>query len=554
MQPLAPGVVLLDGRFAIVRLIAHGGQAETYEAIDKREGQRVAIKRFVVRGASSWKDVELAEREARVLSALSHPGIPRHIAHFEENGELYLVTEYIDGETLDALSKGSASGNQGTAPSTSAQRRLSQADVVKYLFAIAELLDYLHSQSPPIIHRDIKPKNVIRRQDGSFVLVDFGSVRDRLKPEGGSTVVGTFGYMAPEQFQGRALPASDTYAAAATALALLTGRDPDQLPHQGLKLDVEKALGSTASNELKRVLKSALEPDPDQRAQALSQLLRSSSLRRGDARSSTGSNWTGPTAQRAASNPPSSEAPPLTDVPFRTHGYQRQRSAREKRLADERGAARADKYRAQVEQQVHDYVAHQQDRLRDHLSREQRRNQKRAARQQRRAVRRDHRDNTEAQDWVIDIETPLRHALRDRDLRRFINIPIVAVVLTLLFVIARTALWFALGVALPILLLVVHRVFGAPVLEEARRSRQIARQIRSQMRRVSHGLSARNLGEEGAEEQPPPPARFRVESTVPNSEATASKSPTDFAREFDEEAFELETQLDEAVEKLRSKS
>ncbi len=92
------------------------------------------------------------------------------------------------------------------------------------------------------------------------MLVDFGSVRDRLKPEGGSTVVGTFGYMAPEQFQGRALPATDTYAAAATALALLTGRDPDQLPHQGLKLDVDKALGSSVSNELKRVLKSGLGP------------------------------------------------------------------------------------------------------------------------------------------------------------------------------------------------------------------------------------------------------------------------------------------------------
>ncbi len=152
MQPLAPGAVLFDGRFAIVRLIAHGGQATTYEGVDKREGQRVAIKRFVVRGASSWKDVELAEREARVLSGLSHPGIPRHVAHFEENGELYLVTEYVDGETLDALSKGTARGDAGQTS------RMSQSDVISYLFAIAELLDYLQAQSPPIIHRDIKPK------------------------------------------------------------------------------------------------------------------------------------------------------------------------------------------------------------------------------------------------------------------------------------------------------------------------------------------------------------------------------------------------------------
>ena len=67
---------------------------------------------------------------------------------------------------------------------------------------IAEALRYLHGRAPAVVHRDIKPGNIIRRSDGSYTLVDFGAVRDRLKPEGGSTVVGTFGYMAPEQFPG----------------------------------------------------------------------------------------------------------------------------------------------------------------------------------------------------------------------------------------------------------------------------------------------------------------------------------------------------------------
>src|SRR6185295_6373321 len=105
-----------------------------------------------------------------------------------------------------------------------------------------EVLDYLHGRVPPVIHRDIKPSNVIRRPDGSFALVDFGSVRDSLKPEGGSTVVGTFGYMAPEQFQGRALPASDVYGVGATLIALVSGLEPEDLPHRGLAVDVEAAL------------------------------------------------------------------------------------------------------------------------------------------------------------------------------------------------------------------------------------------------------------------------------------------------------------------------
>jgi len=126
-------------------------------------------------------------------------------------------------------------------------------------------LSYLHSRVPPIIHRDLKPGNVIRRADGSFAFVDFGSVRDQLKPEGGSTVVGTFGYMAPEQFQGRALPGSDVYAIAATALALITGREPEDLPHRGLAIDVPAALGKTTEPWLVRALSAMLEPDPDKR-------------------------------------------------------------------------------------------------------------------------------------------------------------------------------------------------------------------------------------------------------------------------------------------------
>lgn len=263
----ASGVeVLRDGRYAVTGMLGEGSQGQTLEAVDKQNGRLVAIKRFRIKGAASWKDVELAEREAHVLSRLEHPHLPRYIEHFEEGGALYLVMERVEGQSLNLLAK---------------RGGLDQQAVVRLLNDVADILDYLHLRSPPIIHRDIKPSNIIRRPDGSFALVDFGSVRDCLKPEGGSTVVGTFGFMAPEQFQGRALPVSDIYGLGATALTLLTGHDPDQLPHQGLALDVERALSGQVDARLVFVLQSMLRPDPDARAGNLSALLAGQRLRMG---------------------------------------------------------------------------------------------------------------------------------------------------------------------------------------------------------------------------------------------------------------------------------
>ncbi len=263
-EELANGATVGDGRFVINGVLGRGAQGTTYEAVDKQQGELVALKRFSIRHARNWKDVELAEREAAVLARLTHPSLPRYVAHFEEDGALYLAMEKVEGKTLRALRD---TGD------------FSQQDVVRLLWESAATLDYLHSRSPAVIHRDIKPSNVIRRPDGSFALVDFGSVRHHLNPTDGSTVVGTFGYMAPEQFQGRAMPATDTYALAATALSMLAGSDPDQLPHQGLAIDVEGTLGSRVDERLKRVLTDALDPDPDRRSrQPLSQLLRTQRL------------------------------------------------------------------------------------------------------------------------------------------------------------------------------------------------------------------------------------------------------------------------------------
>ncbi|MEM9692137.1 MAG: serine/threonine-protein kinase [Myxococcota bacterium] len=246
-----------DGRYAISSVLGVGAQAITLEAIDKRDGTLVALKRYAVRGARSWKDVELAEREAEVLLALDHDLVVRARDRFEGEGGLYLVMDKVDGESLDRLD------------------RLSPDELTDLVEDFTSILGYLHQQRPPVVHRDIKPGNIVRRpprpgeKRAHFVLVDFGSVRHRLQNTGGSTVVGTYGYMAPEQLQGRALPETDIYGLGATLLRLITGREPEELPHRGLSIDVGAALGSNGGPAWQTVLQEMVAPDPELRRASL---------------------------------------------------------------------------------------------------------------------------------------------------------------------------------------------------------------------------------------------------------------------------------------------
>src|SRR5690606_33941626 len=151
------------------------------------------------------------EREAEVLSGLRHPGIPRYRDYFasEESGDYFLVMDRVEGRTLSKeLGK----------PGSFDETRLRAL-----MLGLLDILEYLHGRSPPVIHRDIKPANVIVDEQGRAHLVDFGGVRVATRLDGGSTVVGTFGYMAPEQLHGDAGPAVDLYALGATIVALATG-------------------------------------------------------------------------------------------------------------------------------------------------------------------------------------------------------------------------------------------------------------------------------------------------------------------------------------------
>ncbi|MFH1811350.1 MAG: protein kinase [Pseudomonadota bacterium] len=245
---------LLVQRFELVEILGHGAVGTTYHARRLSDGQAVAVKEMMVRRVLAAKSLELFEREAQVLASLQHPGIPalyeslqagegRHLA-------LYLVQEIVDGETL---------------AEELLRRRCSEADVIAVMRGVLEILAYLADRRPPVVHRDIKPANIMRRRDdGRLVLIDFGCVRAALDtPEGGSTVAGTFGYMAPEQLLGRALPASDVYGLAATAVHLLSGEDPQRLMDLEHRIALDQI--PVLSPALREVLQWMLAPEPADR-------------------------------------------------------------------------------------------------------------------------------------------------------------------------------------------------------------------------------------------------------------------------------------------------
>jgi len=243
----------LDGRYRLLARLGHGAVGTTFAAVRVADGQPVAVKELLVRRLEDFKAHDQFKHEASVLSMLDHPAIPRYYDSFSA-GEgrhtgLYLVTELIDGATLEQ---------------EMATRRHSQKEVLAIIRELCDVLAYLHGLAPPVVHRDIKASNVMRRRsDNRLVLIDFGAVKESIRSPGdGSTVAGTFGYMPPEQLAGRASPASDVYALGVLCVVLMTRTPPHELLDEQNRLQWRSHI---TSEPLRALLSEVLEPDPARR-------------------------------------------------------------------------------------------------------------------------------------------------------------------------------------------------------------------------------------------------------------------------------------------------
>jgi eukaryotic-like serine/threonine-protein kinase len=244
---------IVRSRYCITEILGEGGLGITYAAEDLETVDRVALKALSFRQVNEWKVLELFEREAKILAQLDHPAIAKYLDYFQidhdRDRDFYIVQELIEGKSL---AQEIADGWHG-----------SEADIKEIVEQVLHVLIYLHELKPPIIHRDIKPQNIILRPNGKIVIVDFGAVQDtyRNTQVGGSTVVGTYGYMPPEQFRGKAIPATDLYALGATVLFLLTGRSPADLPEVRFKINFRSSVNVSPNfaNWLEKMIEPAIE-------------------------------------------------------------------------------------------------------------------------------------------------------------------------------------------------------------------------------------------------------------------------------------------------------
>ena len=174
---------------------------------------------------------------------------------------MYLVQEYIAAKNLRDLVQ------QG--------RRFTEREVLEIALRSTNILEYLQHFTPPIIHRDIKPSNLMMSDDGDIHLIDFGAVRDKVlhdqKAEGGQmTIIGTYGYMPFEQYQGRAIPASDIFALGVSLIYLLSHKEPDEIDSSGIRLQFEDHV--RVSDDFKRMLRRMTEPELSNRYASAAEL------------------------------------------------------------------------------------------------------------------------------------------------------------------------------------------------------------------------------------------------------------------------------------------
>ncbi|MGB3291891.1 MAG: serine/threonine protein kinase [Phormidesmis sp.] len=266
--------MLINNRYQVISPLGEGGFGHAYlaEDIQMPSRRRCVLKQLkpVTTSPDAYQVVQARfQREAAILEKLGedHKQIPRLYAYFSEDQQFYLVQEWVEGETLEAI--------------VSAQGPLSEAMVKSILVDLLPALDFIHSQG--IIHRDIKPDNIMLRsgdQGPQPVLIDFGAVREtmgtvfnsRQQPVS-SIVIGTPGYMASEQAAGRPLPSSDLYSLGLTAIFLLTGRTPQTLesdPRSGEILWRQTA--GHVSAGLVEVIDQAVRSHPRDRYSSASQM------------------------------------------------------------------------------------------------------------------------------------------------------------------------------------------------------------------------------------------------------------------------------------------
>ncbi|MBQ7708208.1 MAG: serine/threonine protein kinase [Lachnospiraceae bacterium] len=256
---------VLDGKYEIWKEVGRGGMSIVYLARDNRLNKQWAVKEIKNDGSKSAKTLlKGLEREANILKNVDHPVLPRIVDIINQDNIIYVVMDFIEGETIsDRLKK------EGAQP---------QELVVEWGIQLAGALDYLHNMNPPVIYRDMKPSNVMIKPEGGVKLIDFGTAKEYdVENNADTTALGTRGYAAPEQFgdkQGRGIyntdARTDIYNLGATLYHMVTGNNPCDPPYGVHPI---REMNPALSSGLEKILLKCTEDNPAKRYQNCSELI-----------------------------------------------------------------------------------------------------------------------------------------------------------------------------------------------------------------------------------------------------------------------------------------
>ncbi len=249
---------VIDGKYEILREIGRGGMSVVYLAMDTHLNKQWAVKEIRKKGSGKNDEIVVNSllAEANMMKRLDHPSLPRIVDIIDNGITIYVVMDYIEGESLDKIL------NEYGAQS--------EEMVIGWAKQLCDALGYLHSQRPPIIYRDMKPANVMLKPEGNIKIIDFGIAREYKEQNlADTTVLGTKGYAPPEQYSGQTDARSDIFALGMTMHHLLTGIDP----RGGDAYAPVRQWNPELSEGIEIIINRCVEPAAENRYQSCSDLL-----------------------------------------------------------------------------------------------------------------------------------------------------------------------------------------------------------------------------------------------------------------------------------------
>ena len=251
---------IIDGKYEILSEVGRGGMSVVYLAMDKRLNKQWAIKEFRKDkdDDSKQRALEALLREANLMKKLDHPTLPRITDIIEDAQTVYVIMDYIEGESLNKVLDA-----YGPQP---------QEAVIEWAKQLCDVLDYLHTQDPPVIYRDMKPANIMLKPNGTVQLIDFGIAREYKEGQVGDTEsLGTRGYAAPEMFSQdlQSDARSDIYCLGVTLYHLVTGKSPAEPPYEIYPI---RHWNPNLSSALEWVIEKCTQLNPNDRFQSCAEI------------------------------------------------------------------------------------------------------------------------------------------------------------------------------------------------------------------------------------------------------------------------------------------